>query len=101
MESWSTLPFWGFIVCLVMMEKSALQFAARGWVSEGRRDYEWSEVFFIFISLQLGLGVTLELVLRIRVEECDNRRTIPGLFWRPSLLSLDYVEHTGKERLSS
>ena len=95
------MPFWGFIVGLVMMEKSALQFAARGWVSEGRRDYEWGEVFFIFISLQLGLGVTLELVSRIRVEECDNRRTIPGLFWRPTLLSLDYVEHTGKERLSS
>ena len=55
-----------------------------------------SSFFFIFISLQLGLGVTLELVLRIRVEECDNRRTIPGLFWRPSLLSWIMSSTLGK-----
>ena len=37
----------------------------------------------------------------LEAEECDNPSAIPGLFWRASPAKLDYVEHTGKERLSS
>ena len=37
----------------------------------------------------------------LEAEECDNPSAIPGLFWRASPAKLDYVEHTGKERLLS
>ena len=56
MESWSTLPFWGFIVCLVMMEKSALQIAARGWVSEGGEGIMSGAKFFHFYLVATRVG---------------------------------------------
>ena len=53
--------------------------------------------FFIFYPDATRVGCRRGL----EAEECDNPSAIPGLFWRASPAKLDYVEHTGKERLSS
>ena len=56
--------------------------------------------------MQLGLDVGGrgggKVCAGLGVAKCDNPSAIPGLFWRTvSPAKLDYVEHTGKERLSS
>ena len=59
---------------------------------------------FFWIPMQLGLDVGGwgDRCAGLGVAKCDNPSAIPGLFWRTvSPAKLDYVEHTGKERLSS